>query len=127
MAYDFEIRRVFDCLALHKHEANFEIASLVPRADPAALGRSIAFGFAGIGVRETLSCNLRHSRIFPGPVMRENSDWAAMLRLAFDVIQASKRKLPYVRYQLTDGERVCQQPVLPSKPRGVPRVSDRRG
>ena len=31
-----------------------------------------------------------------------------------------------MRYELTDGEWVAIKPMLPNKPRGVPRVNDRR-
>jgi transposase len=43
------------------------------------------------------------------------------------VIQASElRELVMVRYELTDFEWRVIQPLLPNKPRGVPRVDDRR-
>ena len=32
-----------------------------------------------------------------------------------------------MRYELTDFERAAIKPSLPNKPRGVPRVNDRRG
>src|SRR4029453_7100438 len=38
VAYDFEIRRVLTRLALHQYEANFEIATLAPRASVRAAG-----------------------------------------------------------------------------------------
>ena len=31
-----------------------------------------------------------------------------------------------MRYELTDGEWAAIKPMLPNKPRGVPRVNDRR-
>ncbi|MBR1030716.1 transposase [Bradyrhizobium liaoningense] len=31
-----------------------------------------------------------------------------------------------MRYELTDNERFAIKPMLPNKPRGVPRVNDRR-
>jgi hypothetical protein len=39
-----------------------------------------------------------------------------------DVIQASKPELRIMRYELTDYEWVAIKPMLPHKPRGVPRV-----
>jgi hypothetical protein len=42
------------------------------------------------------------------------------------VIQASKLELRIMRYELVDHEWVAIKPMLPNKPRGVPRVNDRR-
>jgi len=42
------------------------------------------------------------------------------------VIQASKPEIRIMRYELADHESAAIKPVLPSKPRGVPRVNDRR-
>jgi transposase len=42
------------------------------------------------------------------------------------VIQASKLELRIMRYQLRDHEWAAIKPMLPNKPRGVPRVDDRR-
>jgi transposase len=42
------------------------------------------------------------------------------------VIQGSKRNLCMARYDLTDFEWKVIRPLLPNKPRGVPRVDDRR-
>jgi transposase len=43
------------------------------------------------------------------------------------VIQAPKLLgLEIMRYELTDHEWTAIKPMLPSKPRGVPRVNDRR-
>jgi hypothetical protein len=42
------------------------------------------------------------------------------------VIQASKLELRIMRYELTDFEWAAIKPMLPNKPRGVPRVDDRR-
>jgi transposase len=41
------------------------------------------------------------------------------------MIQASK-ELEFMRYELTDCEWFAIKPLLPNKPRGVPRVDDRR-
>src|SRR5262245_14500100 len=42
------------------------------------------------------------------------------------VIQASKLELRIMRYELTDQEWSAIGPMLPNKPRGIPRVNDRR-
>jgi hypothetical protein len=42
------------------------------------------------------------------------------------VIQASKLELRIMRYELTDFEWAAIKPMSPNKPRGVPRVDDRR-
>jgi transposase len=42
------------------------------------------------------------------------------------VIQAPKPEPRIVRYELTDYEWAAIKPFLPNKPRGVPRVNDRR-
>jgi transposase len=42
------------------------------------------------------------------------------------VIQARKTKARIMRYELTDPEWAAIKPMLPNKPRGVPRVNDRR-
>jgi transposase len=42
------------------------------------------------------------------------------------VIQASKLRPRIMRYELTDHEWTAIKPLLPNKPRGVPRVNDRR-
>src|SRR5262245_3509259 len=41
-------------------------------------------------------------------------------------IQGSERSLAMARYDLTDFEWKVIKPLLPNKPRGVPRVDDRR-
>ena len=46
--------------------------------------------------------------------------------VATGVILAPKLKLPIMRYELSDFERSVIKPMLPNKPRGVPRVDDRR-
>jgi hypothetical protein len=43
-----------------------------------------------------------------------------------DVIQAPKREPRIMRYELSDHEWAVIKPMLPNKPRGVPRVNDRR-
>jgi transposase len=43
-----------------------------------------------------------------------------------DVIQAPKLEPRIMRYELSDHEWVVIKPMLPNKPRGVPRVNDRR-
>jgi len=42
------------------------------------------------------------------------------------VIQAVKMELRIMRYELADFEWAALKPMLPNKPRGVPRVNDRR-
>jgi Putative transposase of IS4/5 family (DUF4096) len=42
------------------------------------------------------------------------------------VIQAPKLGLRIMRYELADFEWAALKPMLPNKPRGVPRVNDRR-
>src|SRR3974390_3188216 len=42
------------------------------------------------------------------------------------VIQASQRSLIMARFDLSDFEWSVIEPLLPDKPRGVPRVDDRR-
>jgi len=42
------------------------------------------------------------------------------------VIQAPKLELRIMRHELTDYEWAAIKPFLPNKPRGVPRVNDRR-
>ena len=44
-----------------------------------------------------------------------------------DVIQAPKLEPRIMRYELSDHEWVVIKSMLPNKPRGVPRVNDRRG
>ena len=42
------------------------------------------------------------------------------------MIQAPKPEPRITRYELTDYEWAAIKPMLPNKPRGVPRVNDRR-
>jgi transposase len=42
------------------------------------------------------------------------------------VIQTPKLRLRIMRYELADDEWIAIKPMLPNKPRGVPRVNDRR-
>jgi transposase len=42
------------------------------------------------------------------------------------VFQASKTSAQIIRYELTDDECTAIEPMLPNKPRGVPRANDRR-
>ena len=43
-----------------------------------------------------------------------------------DMIQAFKPEARIIRHKLTDFEWAAIRPFLPNKPRGVPRVNDRR-
>jgi transposase len=55
--------------------------------------------------------------------------WAsrfAVDHIALAVIQAPKLEPRIMRYELTDYEWAAVRPFLPNKPRGVPRVNDRR-
>jgi transposase len=55
--------------------------------------------------------------------------WAsrfAVDHIALTVIQAPKLEPRIMRYELTDYEWAAVRPFLPNKPRGVPRVNDRR-
>jgi hypothetical protein len=45
---------------------------------------------------------------------------------ALHMIQAPKLEPRIMRYELTDYEWAAIKPFLPNKPRGVPRVNDRR-
>jgi hypothetical protein len=47
-------------------------------------------------------------------------------RIGLNVIQASKPEPQIMRYELTDFEWTAIRSFLPNKPRGVPRVDDRR-
>ena len=46
--------------------------------------------------------------------------------IGLDVIQASKPEPRIMRYELTDFEWAAIRSFLPNKPRGIPRVDDRR-
>ena len=46
--------------------------------------------------------------------------------IGLDVIQAPKLGLRIMRYELTDFEWAASWSFLPNKPRGIPRVDDRR-
>src|SRR3954465_8170336 len=58
-----------------------------------------------------------------GPGPSASSSVEASLRI---VIQAPKARARIMRYELTDHEWTAIRPMLPNKPRGVPRVNDRR-
>jgi hypothetical protein len=47
-------------------------------------------------------------------------------KLLIGVIQAPEPEPRIMRYELTDFEWIVIRPFLPNKPRGVPRVNDRR-
>jgi transposase len=53
-------------------------------------------------------------------------DWRSVEAGTRIVIQASKMRTRIMRYELTDHEWTAIRPMLPNKPRGVPRVNDRR-
>jgi transposase len=50
----------------------------------------------------------------------------ALEDVSLDVIQAHKLERRIMRYELNDREWAVIKPMLPNKPRGVPRVNDRR-
>jgi transposase len=61
--------------------------------------------------------------------LRYSKYWAsrfAVDHIALVVIQAPKLEPRIMRYALTDYEWAAVRPFLPNKPRGVPRVNDRR-
>jgi len=57
-----------------------------------------------------------------------NADCPVLLveGISLDVIQASKPGPRIMRYELTDFEWAAIRSFLPNKPRGIPRVDDRR-
>src|SRR5271170_1051779 len=86
---------------------------------------------------------LRHSRPRPLRVIRVHFGCPGDVRLrgnlgstgppvlpvegiGLDVIQASKPEPRIMRYELTDFEWAAIRSFLPNKPRGIPRVDDRR-
>jgi transposase len=50
----------------------------------------------------------------------------AIANIEIGVIQAPQQEPRIMRYELTDFEWTAIRPFLPNKPRGVPRVNDRR-
>jgi hypothetical protein len=64
------------------------------------------------GLPDTISAETRTA---PGVCVRQTL-----------VIQARKLGARIMRYELADCEWVAIKPMLPNKPRGVPRVNDRR-
>jgi hypothetical protein len=61
------------------------------------------------------------------PVIGQLRIWRFALEVVGpDVIQAPKREPRIMRYELSDHEWAVIKPMLPNKPRGVPRVNDRR-
>src|SRR6266481_3544775 len=62
-----------------------------------------------------------------GPLtLQQQTCCLAIDLLVPSVIQVPKLKLPIMRYELSDFERSVIKPMLPNKPRGIPRVDDRR-
>jgi hypothetical protein len=55
------------------------------------------------------------------------TDWRRVEDSPRVVIQALQARGRIMRYELTDYEWAAIKPMLPNKPRGVPRVDDRRG
>jgi transposase len=80
--------------------------------------RVIFDGFSG-------DCRLADVRFYPHK--RPTGDCPEALRPASPtVIQASELGSRIMRYELADYEWASIKPMLPNKPRGVPRVNDRR-
>jgi transposase len=81
-----------------------------------------------------LKANMKDDRILryaaeSGSKFRELAAPRRPLRVdgtAVDVIQAPKPEPRIMRYELSDYEWAAIKPMLPNKPRGVPRVNDRR-
>jgi transposase len=62
-----------------------------------------------------------------GPLtLRQQTCCLGIDLLVPSVIQAPKLQLPIMRYELSDFEWSAIKPMLPNKPRGIPRVDDRR-
>jgi len=62
-----------------------------------------------------------------GPLtLQQQSCCLAVDLLIPSVIQAPKLELPIMRYELSDCEWSLIKSTLPNKPRGIPRVDDRR-
>jgi hypothetical protein len=60
------------------------------------------------------------------PQKRPSRDRRSIEASARIVIQAPKARARIMRYELNDYEWASIKPMLPNKPRGVPRVNDRR-
>ena len=70
-----------------------------------------------VGFAESLIC----------PVIGPLRTWRFALEVVGpDVVQAPEREPRIMRYELSDHEWAVIKPMLPNKPRGVPRVNDRR-
>jgi hypothetical protein len=67
-------------------------------------------------------------RLAPNAILDVNGD-ALMARAEVCprvVIQAPKARVRIIRYELIDHGWAASSPMLPNKPRGIPRVHDRR-
>jgi transposase len=58
--------------------------------------------------------------------LQQQTCCSAIDLLVLSVIQAPKRELRFIRYELRDCEWSIIKPMLPKKPRGIPRVDGRR-
>lgn len=67
------------------------------------------------------------TRPLSGGIATKMAPRQSMLKAGFQsVIQAPKTRARIVRYELTYREWAAIRPMLPNKPRGMPRVNDRR-
>ena len=74
-----------------------------------------------IGKSQTEPKTSAFGRKAPDSSLREATETSGQA-----MIQASKLELPIMRYELTNDEWAAIKPRLPNKPRGIPRVNDRR-
>jgi hypothetical protein len=122
---------------------NFEGLSLNARARLCDFGRNVTFrskvrvgSFSNeseFGVATSVfalsSCFQIRGRSVVRPVRNLGNAGCPVLTfegIGLDVIQPPKREPRIMRYKLTDFEWVAISPFLPNKPRGIPRVDDRR-
>ena len=96
-----------------------EIVSRGERCEQVPAGLNVRFG----SFSTEMACP-RHVRL-RGNLGNAGSGFAVE-GVGLDVIQVSKQEPRIMRYELSDYEWTAIQPMLPNKPRGIPRVDDRR-